>query len=273
MALVAACSDSSKGGSGNGSANEGGTTGGGPRPFEGTVETPADPKPTEPLVDEGNRVEGPTGKLFGKSVQSFAVLTAAGELRSVGVDVPLEAFVAAPADGPFQEELLLKMPQVGNTRAIVDHLRVNWLADGHGPVAYLEPHFDLHFHTRPVEEIDAINCRDRRQPAKDLVPAGYEAPTLCVSEMGFHSWPSEDLKPDAKLTKTMVLGYYAQKLAFLEPMIAKTTLLEKKSFEMPIAKAASAGGDHALYPTRLLVTFDEAASRYTFTFDHFEPID
>jgi len=220
-----------------------------------------------------SRVEGKTGKLFGAETSSYALVDdASGIVRAVGIVVPVAAFSAAPANAPFQDDLVLEMPDVAKEQTILNHVRVNWLAKGHGPTPYGEPHFDLHFQRGTVDEVDAISCRaDGRLPDASLLPEGYGEPELCVDAMGQHSWPKAD--KGATWTGSIIMGYFAGKMAFIEPMISKAKILEKASFELAIAKPATAKGKATLYPRRLAAKYDAETKAYAFELDGFEPID
>ncbi len=223
--------------------------------------------------DGTTRVEGPSGTLFGGKATSFAKTNAEGKVVSVGIVVAIDAFDSAPKSHAFQDDLVLAMPDVAVEQTILHHLRANWLATGHGPDPYGEPHWDLHFLRGTVDEIDAIDCRaDKTMPTADKIPAGYGTPELCVTAMGYHSWPKADTNGGA-FGASIIMGYWKGNIVFLEPMIAKAKLDKHESFEVPIAKPQSAGGATTLYPTRMRATWDDAASTYTFEFDQLETID
>ena len=168
-----------------------------------------------------------------------------------------------------QGELVLDMPQLARDETMLWQLRVNWLAHGHGPTPYGEAHFDLHFYRGTTAEIDAIDCSDQEAFAPGLLTPDHELPTTCVSRMGYHAWPTADSAPGAVFTASLILGYYAQKMVFIEPMIARSTLLSHSDFELVISRPTTTGGPPTLYPTRMrgLWVADEAA--YYFEFDEF----
>ena len=63
----------------------------------------------------------------------------------------------------------------------------------------------------------------------------------------------------------MVIGYYHQKPIFFEPMIARATLLERRSFELRVPYVA--GVPTAVrYPTQFRARYDSTAQSYTFEF-------
>ena len=233
----------------------------------------AGPSTPEQPTEAVTRVEGKSDTLFGATAKAFAtVRDADGSVASVGVVIPVAAFESAPTGSPYQDDLVLEMPKVAREQTVMNHLRVNWLTSGHSPDPYGKPHFDLHFLRDTVDIVDAYDCRaDERLPSVDQIPVGYGDPTLCTNAQGYHSFPTAD--KGKTWTGSLIMGYFAGKLAFIEPMITKDKLLEKKSFELHVPKPKSAGGAKSLYPTRMKATFDEAAASYSFEFDEFETID
>ena len=218
-------------------------------------------------------VNGKSGKLFDGTAKSFAKVKADGTIASVGVVFSLTAFTSGPTSHQFQDDLVLDMPDVAKEQTLLHHLRANWLPGGHGPDPYGEPHFDFHFLRGTRDEIDAIDCRaNKTMPKADKIPAGYGPPELCVNAMGFHSWPKEDTS-GGDFIASLIMGYWKGNIVFLEPMIPVSTFEKKKTFEIPIAKPASAGGATTLYPTRMVANWLEETEEYSFEFDSFETID
>jgi hypothetical protein len=64
----------------------------------------------------------------------------------------------------------------------------------------------------------------------------------------------------------MVIGYYKTKPIFIEPMISRAMLLEKKSFELPIPTVPGMTGPH---PTTFRADYDATANAYRFVFANF----
>lgn len=219
------------------------------------------------------RVEGKASDLFGSKAASYAFVDdETGVPVKVGFTVPVKAFSDAPVGAPFQDDLVLEMPKVARDQTILNHVRVNWLTGGHGPDPYGEPHFDMHFQRGTIAEVDTIDCKaDKRLPPATALPEGYGAPELCVNAMGMHSWPQAD--KGTTWTGSIIMGFWATKVAFIEPMISKAKLLAKKTFELPVGKPASTGGAHTLYPRRLTARYEADADSYSFEFDQFEEID
>jgi hypothetical protein len=81
-----------------------------------------------PAEQPTSRVEGKSAVLFGSKASSYAYVDdESGVVVSVGYTVPVKAFADAPAGAPFQDDLVLEMPQVARDQTILDHVRVNWL--------------------------------------------------------------------------------------------------------------------------------------------------
>lgn len=240
--------------------------------------TTPDAAPEEQEADAGpsgqvTTVAGKSGDLFGDAAKTFAKVDAEGNVVSVGATFEMTSFTSAPADHRFQDDLVLEMPKAAQEQTIVSHLRVNWLANGHGPDPYGDPHFDFHFYRGSIATIDAIECRaDETLPAADKVPNGYDEPSLCTDRMGFHAWPSKDTS-GGEFRGSIILGYWSGDLVFIEPMIPLTTLEKRATFELPIPKPQSAGGATTLYPTHMLASWDADTKEYTFELDRFESID
>lgn len=212
------------------------------------------------------------GTLFGEPVSSYARVTG-GVPTAVGVILPLAAVEQAPEDGPFQDELVLDMPEIARETTFLSQLRVNWLAHGHGPSPYGEAHFDLHFYRGTTAEIDAIDCQDPGAFPPEILTADHQPPTTCVSHMGYHAWPTADALPGAVFTASLILGYYAKKMVFIEPMIARSTLLARQDFELTVSVPDRTGGPTTLYPTRMRGLYVADEDAYHLEFDMFVSAD
>ncbi|MBX3199906.1 MAG: DUF5602 domain-containing protein [Labilithrix sp.] len=229
------------------------------------------------VEEELTLVNGKSGDLFDGTAKSFAKVNTEGTVVSVGVVFSLAALTSGPKPHPFQDDLVLDMPAVAKEQTILHHLRANWLPGGHGPTPYADPHFDFHFLRGTRAEIDDIDCaadlrNGKTMPEADKIPKGYGQPELCVNAMGYHSWPKADTS-GGKFTASLIMGYWEGNVVFLEPMITLKTLEKKATFEIPIAKPASAGGATTLYPTRMVANWLEESEEYSFEFDSFETID
>jgi len=199
-------------------------------------------------------------------------------LRSFGVTVPIQAIQNAPEDGPMVwppvPAATIPLPEVVRVSTGFDNLTVYWEPHGHPPGPFLAPHFDFHFNSISTADIAAIDCADLAKPSRTA--ARYELPDvaipdmgtligLCVPGMGMHSLLSSDLHSSTTFLKTMVLGYYHARPIFVEPMITRATLLERRSFTLSVPQVPDEPvGMHA--PGGFRADYDRNAQSYRFVF-------
>ena len=202
---------------------------------------------------------------------------------AVGLTVPTASIENAPDDQPMvwppAITATLRMPEVAHRPAGLTELTVFWEAHGHPPGPYLTPHFDFHFYTIPRAERSAIDCTDETKPS--VMPAGYSLPDvtlppplaemardtiltgLCVRQMGMHSLLTTELESTGTFRGTMVVGYYRGLPIFIEPMLTRSLLLEKRSFDLPIPSIPGMAG---AYPRAFRAEYDARRQLYQFVF-------
>jgi hypothetical protein len=83
--------------------------------------------------------------------------------------------------------------------------------------------------------------------------------------MGMHALLQEELESEELFSGTMVIGYYASRPIFFEPMITRELLMERQTFSlaMPSVPGTPAG---VTIPGRFEAQFDEALDAYRFVF-------
>jgi hypothetical protein len=91
---------------------------------------------------------------------------------------------------------------------------------------------------------------------------------LCVSEMGMHSLLASELESTDTFRGSMVIGYYHGTPIFIEPMLTRSLLLEKRSFDLPIP---SIPGMTGAYPQAFRAEYDAQQQVYHFVFSDFAP--
>jgi len=197
---------------------------------------------------------------------------------SFGATIPMKVAENAPAEMPMtwppKADATIPLGDMIKSATGFDNMTVFWEPHGHPPGPYLTPHFDFHFNSEDVSKID---CADTAKPA--AIPAGYELPDvtipgignlvgICAPGMGMHSLLASELHSSALFQKTMIVGYYHQRAIFVEPMITKTTLMDRKTFSLDIPAVPGAPpGAH--YPTKFTAVYDSTAQAYRFTFSDF----
>jgi hypothetical protein len=225
-------------------------------------------------------VQGSCGEVHGGQVCTFATLTGRDDVVEVGATISLAAIERAPADAemkwPPQANAVLQLPAEAAAATGLQLLTVFWEPHGHPPGPYLTPHFDFHFYNIAKTGVDAIDCKDLRKPA--TLATGYILPDedipglgklvgICVPNMGMHSLSEREFTSTETFSGTMVLGYYQEAPIFIEPMIAKAKLMERKTFELEIP--AGAGGGTVKYPERFRAEYDAGTDSYRFVFSGF----
>ena len=222
-------------------------------------------------------VQGECRPVNGANVCAWGGMSG-GQLVAFGVTVPVRSADSAPAEAPMVWPPValatIPLPEAVKSATGFDNLTVFWEPHGHPPGPYLVPHFDFHFNTIPVA---AIDCADSTKPAR--LPAAYEMPDmnipqignligLCVPGMGMHSLPGAELRATTLFQKTMVVGYYHGQPIFVEPMITRATLLERRGFPLAIPDVPDRPAN-TRYPTQFRADYDSTAQAYRFVFSDF----
>jgi hypothetical protein len=221
-------------------------------------------------------VEGQCSDVYGAEVCTWAN-TQGADVIDVGATIPMASITGAPHDHemtwPPHSSGVVELPQAAQERTGLSHMTIYWEPQGHPPGAYLTPHFDFHFYTIGNADRLRIDCADTRKPAQ--LPAGYALPDfdfgppigmavgICVPEMGMHALPAAELESTDTFRGTMVVGYYSGETIFIEPMVSRDMLLERKTFELPIPSGVG------IRATHFRAEYDAAADAYRFTFSGF----
>ncbi len=206
----------------------------------------------------------------------------------VGVMLPVAAIENAPAQEPMVwppvPAAVLQLPESAQQQSGLMQFTMFWEAEGHPPKPYLTPHFDFHFYTISPAERSAIDCSDVSKPA--ALAAGYSLPDaplppemvkmtgvstlvgICVPQMGMHSLLTTEMESQTAFRGSMVIGYYHSKPIFIEPMLSRAMLLEKRSFDLPIPSIPGLSGS---YPRVFHGTYDAQQNAYHFAFSDFRP--
>ena len=204
--------------------------------------------------------------------------TSGNALVAFGATIPVGSVENAPADAPMVwppvSDAVIPLPEAVRSATGFAVMTVFWEPHGHPPGPYLVPHFDFHFYAIPAGEVDAIDCADSTKPGR--LPAAYELPDvnipqlgtllgLCVPKMGMHALLGAELHAATTFQKTMIVGYYRGRPIFVEPMITRATLLERRSFSMDIPEVPDRPTS-VRYPTSFRADYDSTAQTYKFVF-------
>jgi hypothetical protein len=223
-------------------------------------------------------VSGECRPVFGGEVCTWGTL-AGRTTTAFGATLAMATVEHAPGDGemvfPPVPEAVVPLPAEIAATTGFSHLGVNWEPHGHPPGPFMTPHFDFHFYTMAPDQVRAIDCADTRKPA--ALPALYALPDieipgmgtlvgLCVPQMGMHSMPGAELEKTEAFSASMIVGYYGGELTFLEPMIARATLMEARTFEMAVPPSPPGMKASVRWPSRFEAIFDADARLYRFRF-------
>ncbi len=236
-----------------------------------------------PIVE----VQGDCGAVFKGQICTWS-RTKGDSVVDAGAVVPVSSIEGAPADAqmawPPVAEAKLKLPAAVQAKTGFTQLTVFWEPMGHPPAPFMTPHFDFHFYLVPPGEEMTYDCKDLTKPAN--LPAAYTLPDMelppdmakmigvstlvgvCVPNMGMHSLPISEMERKDTFTGDMVIGYYQGKPIFIEPMLTKAMLMEKKSFDLTIPTVPGLGGN---YPRAFHAEYDEKQQSYRFIFSGFAP--
>ena len=201
---------------------------------------------------------------------------------AVGADVALASIENAPKDEmpawPPVPAAVLRLPDAAQKGTGITQVTMYWEAMGHPPGPYMVPHFDFHFYTISPEALAAVDCVDRSKPS--ALPAGYSLPDvalpppmaavvrqdtligLCVPKMGMHALLTSEMESAGPFRGSIVLGYDRGQPIFFEPMLTRDMLLEKRSFELPMAGVAG-------QPRNFQANYDAERQAYRFVFSGF----
>lgn len=232
-------------------------------------------------------VNGECADVYHAQVCTWA-RTKGDSVVDVGAIVPVASIENAPLDAPPAwppaSAAVLPLPAAVQQKTGLTHLTMYWESMGHPPGPYLTPHFDFHFYSVRQDERSAMDCADLSKPS--ALPSLYSLPDvalpppmakmtgvntlvgLCVPQMGMHALPAAALADTNPMRATMVIGYYKGKPIFVEPMVSRAMLMEKKAFDLPIP---SIPGMRDNYPRSFRAEYDAQQKAYRFVFSDFGP--
>jgi len=228
-------------------------------------------------VAQEQTVQGGCQAVFEANICTWATM-AGDQVVEFGATIPEALAANAPleAEPVFPPLILASIPFPAQAVSATGftHLSVSWESHGHPPALFLTPHFDFHFYTISPDAVQAIDCSDLTKPAQ--TPAGYTLPDLdipdmgtlvgiCVPKMGMHAMLESELNQTEPFGASMIVGYYQQKLIFLEPMIARAKLMDGQSFPLDVPAVPDAGPG-VRWPTHFEAVYDGAAQAYRFVF-------
>lgn len=226
-------------------------------------------------------VQGECRPVNGADICSWGEMSSKA-LVAFGATVPVRSVENAPAEAPMVwppvVAAAIPLPEAVRSATGFSVLTIFWEPHGHPPGPYLIPHFDFHFYTTmSAADVAAIDCADSTKPGR--LPTAYELPDvsipqlgnligLCVPGMGMHAVPEAELHATTLFQKTMIVGYYHRRPIFIEPMITRATLLERRSFAIDVPEVPDRPAD-VRHPRRFRADYDSTTQAYKFVFSNF----
>lgn len=230
------------------------------------------------VSEKGNTFYGPQVHVGNGKVRSWITINHDNHPVDMGVEFTPGSLQELPDHGEGDVHPYWNIPFHQKARDVTpfNHLTVNWNPEGHAPVFFSAPHFDIHFYMTTETERLAIPAWS---PATDVFfntypPAGYMPSTYSTppgvvgaeAAMGKHWLPPPPTFVPFK--HVMILGTYNGQLTFVEPMVTSAFLQSgqsiSKEYQQP-QKFAKAGN----YPTRYNIWKDEQTGHHFVSLSHF----
>lgn len=248
---------------------------------------------TGSVADPVSGASAPLGK---GSVASYTLLSDDGAPSEIGIVFSSGAFDGLPTEksatsrcfdrdgngsidnaGECEGDHQLVLPFAADLSARDDipfvFAMVNYNAHGHPPEAWSVPHFDMHFYSVPLAEVDAIrtgpcdffiDCDDRERALAPVVPryvhADFANVGATVGQMGNHlidTKTPELAGQGTPFTHTWIFGAYDGRVTFHEVM-ATTGFLSTTGDLCTDVKQPEAWQVAGYYPTRYCFRRDGA---------------
>ena len=240
-----------------------------------------------PLENPRTRlVIGDATVVQGNVVVTWARVRANGDIKQVGVAIPVALFdnqPTDPGDGPAGAIASLVFPEIVRDNTFFNHFELHSNPYGHdtalgsaNPIRNSVPHFDFHFYA--IDEAAVLRIPATRPgppfvlPA--LLPAGYRQPGPSISQMGRHTTAQSNFDDPGFLIADMITGFLpnATQMHFIEPMVSRELLLERNDFALPVPRPAVFGRTMR-YPKEFTAEYDADSDAYHFIFSGFETVE
>lgn len=199
----------------------------------------------------------PSVEFAGEVMESWAKYDDAMMLTELGVTIPMLIIENLAESGSAS----LPFPELAQAQSGFRSFGFDYLLEGHGPQPYLMPHFDLHFYAIEEQSRESIDCENEPMPESERIPAPYLIPGTglepegsCVPKMGVHAVhldsPELALENPATFTETLILGYHAGEMVFVEPMASQAFLRGKMDWDFVFPAPNELGNAIKKYPIR-----------------------
>ena len=220
--------------------------------------------------DKVNVFKGPEVKYGLGKARSYISLNKEGFPLEIAIELTPEVLsdLSALNSNNHDGATVLSLHSKAKEETPFEHIGINFQKDGHGPV-FWSAHFDFHFYTITNEERLAIPPYDATDqsivdgynlfPDKTKMPNDYMTFPLegaAYPYMGKHWLPNNWATGYNPFTHIMILGSFAQKNNFIEPMITVDYLLSGEEFSGPYSQPLTFEEPGNNYPTKYNIYHD-----------------
>ena len=233
-------------------------------------------------TEKSNVFKGPEVQYGEGKARSWIRVNKEGFPLEIGIELTLGTLsnLSELATG-HEETTVLPLHHKAKELTPFEHIGLNYQPEGHGPVFWNE-HFDFHFYTITNEERLAIPPYDPLDqnivdgynlfPDMTKMPADYfKFPFSggAYPMMGKHWVPADWATGYDPFTHVMILGSYAQKNNFIEPMVTVEYLLSGEEFSGPYSQPQTFEESGNNYPTTYNIYHDTRTGNIYITLSDF----
>lgn len=253
-----------------------------PAPFDPSVSDLKTSVLNQSNSERTNIFKGPMVQYGSGKARSWISINQEGFPVEIGIELTAEVLddLSLLTTG-HELTTVLPLHQKAKESTPFEHIGLNFQPDGHGPVFWSE-HFDLHFYTITNEERLAIPPYDPNDqsivdgynlfPDMTKMPGDYfKFPFQggAYPMMGKHWVPSDWATGYDPFTHVMILGSYAQKNNFIEPMITVEYLLSGEEFSGHYSQPQTFEEPGNNYPTKYNIYHDDKTGNIYITLSDF----
>ena len=236
-------------------------------------------------AEKVNVFKGPEVQYGSGKARSWISINGEGYPIEIGIEITPEVFdnLSELTIG-HEESTVLPLQQKAKELTPFEHIGLNYQPDGHGPIFWAE-HIDFHFYTITNEERLAIPEYDANNqsivdafnnfPDMTKMPSDYykfPGQGGVYAKMGKHwvpDWVLGQIGKPFNFTHVMILGSYAGKNNFIEPMVTVDYLLSGETFSGTYSQPQTFEEPGTNYPTQYNIYHDSKSGNIYITLTHF----
>lgn len=229
-----------------------------------------------------NVFKGPEVQYGSGKARSWISLNDEGFPIEIGIEFTADVLDDRSILAEEQElTTVLRLHQKAKEVTPFEHIGLKYAAEGHGP-RWWEEHFDLYFFTITNEERMAMPEYDANDqnivdaynyfPDMTKMPSDYfkfPGQLAVYPTIGKHWLPTDFMTNYIPFTSVMVLGSYAQKNVFIQPMMTVDFLLSGDEFSGDYSQPQTFEEPGNNYPTKYNIYHDGKKNNIYITLSDF----